>query len=84
MNRNATYPAPNQLASSNQFEYVEGAFAVIVETDESTARRRLYLSLKAAENAAKRARTSGKRTSVPMVQLKPVAEIELTTDLQAS
>lgn len=50
---------------------VNGCFAVIVYLDDGKVRRRIYLSLRAAERAVGRARRKGQGASVVLCQLKP-------------
>jgi hypothetical protein len=54
---------------------VRGGFAVVVETPDHKYRRRLYLSLSAAEKAAKRAEAAGYTAEVVLCRLEPVAVV---------
>lgn len=53
----------------------DDALALVVTTPKGRKRRRVYLTLTAAETAAQRARNSGNEASVLLVRLQPVAEI---------
>ncbi|MFD2674808.1 hypothetical protein [Gulosibacter bifidus] len=59
----------------NPEDFINGALAVVVETPHGRVRRRLYLSLKAAENAARRARDAGHSATVLLVELNTVGEV---------
>lgn len=55
---------------------VRGGFAVVTETPDHKYRRRLYLSLSAAEKAAKRAEAAGYSAEVILCRLEPVAVVQ--------
>lgn len=48
---------------------INGALVTVVRTTEGRYRRRVYLSLKAAENAAKRAQDAGHHAEVILCEL---------------
>lgn len=52
--------------------HVIGAFVAVVETSHGTPRRRVFLTLKAAEATVLRARMAGHRASVVLCTLLPV------------
>lgn len=52
--------------------HIDGCFAVVVESPGDRYRRRLYLSLAAAEKAAQRARKRGQRVKVVLAVLTPL------------
>lgn len=55
---------------------VDGAFVVVVKTAEDRYRRRVYLSAKSAENAAKTARDRGVRAEVYLAEVRPVFRVD--------
>jgi 3,4-dihydroxy-2-butanone 4-phosphate synthase len=56
---------------------IDGAFVAIVETGNGHYRRRVYLSLGAAEAAVRRARNAGVRANVVICELRILgAEVE--------
>lgn len=59
-----------------RFEHFDGAYAVVVELNRDRYRRKLFLTLGAAERAAKRARSAGHDAEVLLVRLQPVAPID--------
>lgn len=52
--------------------HVIGAFVAVVETSHGTPRRRVFLTLKAAEATVLRARMAGHRASVVLCNVIPV------------
>lgn len=52
--------------------HVVGAFVAVVETAHGTPRRRVFLTLKAAEATVLRARMAGHRASIVLCSLLPV------------
>lgn len=52
--------------------HVIGAFVAVVETSHGTPRRRVFITLKAAEASVLRARMAGHRASVVLCTLLPV------------
>lgn len=69
---------------------IGGAFAVVVEIHPGRYRRKVYLSLRGAENAARRARERGQSVRIVMAQLAPLyvlsgtAQPELCNDGQTT
>ncbi len=55
--------------------YIDGAFVVMVEVTRGKYRRRCYLTLKAAENAARRATARGETATVYLSELKPLWKV---------
>jgi hypothetical protein len=55
--------------------YLTGALAVLVSTPRGRFRRRLYLSLSAAEKCAERARIRGEEAHIVLVQLHAVGPV---------
>lgn len=60
-------PAPSATARS----VVSQVLVVVVHTTERTTRRRIYLSLKAAERAVARAHTRGQDAEIVLARLVP-------------
>lgn len=56
--------------------HVNGAFAALVETRHGNYRRRLYLTLAAAEAAAHKAQDAGRDAVVVLCELKPLYKVE--------
>ena len=68
MNKNeGSIPAPSRLARS----VVSQVLVVVVHTTDKTTRRRIYLSLKAAERAAARAHERGQDAEIVLARLVP-------------
>ncbi len=55
--------------------HVGGAFVVVVEATGGKYRRRCYLTVKAAENAARRATDRGETATVYLAELKPLWKV---------
>lgn len=53
-------------------EHVDGAFVVVVKVTGGRYKRRAYLSVKPAENAARRAIERGESATVYLAELKPL------------
>jgi hypothetical protein len=56
-------------------EHIDGAFVVIVKVSGGQYRRRCFLSVKAAENAARRATDRGETATVYLAELKPLWKV---------
>lgn len=56
-------------------QFVQGVFVTVVQDDRGHARRKIYLSLAAAQHAVERARDRGHEASVVLCQLQPVGVI---------
>lgn len=55
--------------------HIDGAFVVVVNATGGTYRRRCYLSVKAAQNAARRATERGETATVYLAELKPLWKV---------
>ncbi len=55
--------------------HVGGTFVVVVEATGGKYRRRCYLTVKAAENAARRATDRGETATVYLAELKPLWKV---------
>ncbi|MHB1063219.1 MAG: hypothetical protein ACYC1Z_01770 [Georgenia sp.] len=73
--RPAATPLPALDADALADQHVRGAYCVIVHRFEDRHVRRLYLSLHAAEKAARRATEAGHRAVVILARLEPVGTV---------
>lgn len=62
---------PDEVAT-----HVDGTFVVLVQTTAGLYRRRCFLTVKAAENAARRANDAGHNAVVVLAELKPLYRLE--------
>lgn len=63
---------------------VDGAFVVLVETSHGKYRRRVWLTLAAAERAAIKAQDAGHNAVVMLAELKPLYRVEGAAPTQPS
>lgn len=56
-------------------QHVDGAFVVVVRLTGGKYRRRCFLTVKAAENAARRAQDRGENAVVVLSELKPLYRV---------
>ncbi len=56
-------------------QHVDGTFVVVVEVTAGQYRRRCFLTVKAAENAARRATDRGETATVYLAELKPLWKV---------
>jgi hypothetical protein len=63
---------PNSLDSLDPRDDIAGTFVVVVETPAGKYHRRCFLSVRAAETAARRATERGETAVVYLAELKPL------------
>ena len=64
--------------------HVNGAFVVLVETSHGNYRRRVWLTLAAAERAAIKAQDAGHNAVVVLAELRPLYRVEGAAPKQAT
>ena len=67
--------SPSLAAGDRLAQYVQGAFVVVVQVGEDRLRRRIFLSLAAAQHAVERAQDRGHEAQVVLCQLQPVGVV---------
>lgn len=65
------------IAAESMREALAGAYCVLVVTPRDTVRRRVFLSLHAAEKHAQRAEQRGCVARLMLCRLDPVSEVQL-------
>lgn len=66
---------PNSTATHDSVLAAAAGYAVLVETGEGRYRRRLFLTLAAAERAVRRARERGQYAELILVRVVPVGVV---------
>lgn len=60
------------LGADDIATHIDGTFVLLVKTTHGRYRRRCFMSVKAAENAARRATDAGHNATVVLAELRPV------------